>query len=136
MPLIFSLLLAVNIISPNLSQSIVSTIPTPQDVWMQALAQRESGGDDKIKVLDVDGYYSYGRYNYHMSTWLKYSKLFGTTKENIYDGTLQDAVTRYILDTKGSSDWYNSTKYIENVLKLGPYPSEVSQPLDSSVAFH
>jgi len=92
-----------------------------QQVWMNALAQHESGSNCTLKILDTNDYYSYGKYQYQMATWLKYSKLFGTTKQNIYSCTLQDAVTKYILDTKGSSDWYNSTLFLEKT--LGSYPS-------------
>lgn len=104
-----------------LTVPIAEAAPDPQVVWMDALAQHESGDDCTLKHLDTNGYYSYSKYQYQMSTWLKYSKLFGTTKENIYSCVLQDTVTRYILDTKGSQDWYNSTLFLEKT--LGPYPS-------------
>jgi len=73
---------------------------TPQEVWMDSLAECESQGSTTIKVLDTNGYYSYGKYQYQMKTWLKYKSL-GTTKENIFNGDLQDTVTKYVLDSGG-----------------------------------
>lgn len=77
-------------------------------------------GNPNIKILDVNGWYSYGDFQYQMPTWLRYSKTMGTTKENINDPILQWAVTRHILDTKGSGDWWNCSKKVEKL--LGPYP--------------
>lgn len=78
-----------------------------QALWMDSLSQCESLGSTTIKILDTNHYYSYGKYQYQMGTWLPYSKLFGTTKENIYDGSLQDTVTRHILDTDGWKGYWN-----------------------------
>lgn len=50
-----------------------------------------------------------------MRSWLNYKKQ-GATEENIGDPVMQDKITRYVLDTKGSGDWYNCSK------KLGAYP--------------
>lgn len=56
--------------------------------------------------------------------------MFGTTRDNITDGDLQDKVTRYVLDTKGSGDWYNCTKTVSS--KLGfAYPSLSVAPFDN-----
>lgn len=90
---------------------------TPQDRWIDSLAQCESMGSTTVKVLDTDGYYSYGLFQFHQATWLKYGKPFGATKENIYDGELQREVVRSMLDNGGSSHWYNCSK------RLGRYPA-------------
>lgn len=55
-----------------------------------------------------------------MATWLGYSKLFGTSKENIYDPLLQERVARYLLDRGESHHWANCARKTE--AKLGPYP--------------
>lgn len=120
MPWSLTVLLAVNILSPHLTVPI-DPLEEARSEWQNALAQCESGGDPTIKVLDTNNYYSYGKYQYQMKTWLKYKNL-GTSKENIYDEDLQDRVTAHILNTKGSSDWWNCTKAI------GPYPKNAESP--------
>lgn len=86
---------------------------------MDSLAHCESSNKVDIKVLDVNGKYSYSRYQFQMSTWLAYSHM-GTTKENIYDPKLQDAVVLHILKTKGDRDWVNCSKKVRAV--LGAFP--------------
>ena len=93
---------------------------SPQELWMDALANCESMGSTTIRVWDTNNQWSVGKYQYQYRTWLKYSKRFGTTKENITDGELQDKVTRYVLDTIGSGDWHNCGKIVRKA--LGPYP--------------
>lgn len=88
--------------------------------WMNALADCESGGNDTVKVWDTNSQWSVGKYQYQYRTWLKYSKKFGTTRENITDGDLQDKVTRYILDHGGRDNWFNCANRVET--KLGEYP--------------
>lgn len=100
----------------------VDPIVTQKEVWMGALAKCESGGDPTIKVWDTNQKWSIGKYQYQYATWAKYATLFGTTKDNISDGDLQDKVTRYILDTKGTDDWFNCSKIV--VSELGKYPTQ------------
>lgn len=94
--------------------------PDPQLVWMSALAECESMGSTTIKVWDTNNKWSVGKYQYQYATWLKYSKLFGTTRQNITDGDLQDKVTRYILDNGGEDNWYNCNRIVKK--SLGSYP--------------
>ncbi len=99
----------------------VLTIPTdPKAVWIEQLAQCESGGRADIKILDTDGYYSYGMFQFHLRTWLDFGTAFGTTKENIYDGELQRKVVRAMLDDGLWRHWYTCGKRITNA--LGEYP--------------
>lgn len=91
-----------------------------KEIWIDALAQCESHGSTTVKAWDVNSRWSVGKYQYQYQTWLMYSKRFGTTRENITDGELQDKVTRYILDTKGWGDWYNCGRGV--VQRLGSYP--------------
>ncbi len=87
---------------------------------MDALAQCESHASTTVKIWDTNNRWSVGKFQYQYATWLTYSKQFGTTRENITDGDLQDTVTRYILDnpkeTGGWKNWFNCTKTI------GGYP--------------
>lgn len=92
----------------------------PKEVWLHALAQCESQGSTTIKVWDSNNKWSIGKYQYQYATWAKYSKLFGTTRENITDGDLQDKVTRYILDNGGEDNWYTCSRIVQR--DIGPYP--------------
>lgn len=85
---------------------IVDPIEVQKNIFIEKLINCESGWNEKIKVLDTDGYYSYGLGQFHMVTWLKYGKAFGATKENIYDGELQQKVIRKMLDDGGANHWY------------------------------
>lgn len=76
--------------------------------------------DDIPSIIDSNGKRSYAFVMYQMQTWLSYSKLFGTTKENIYNDDLQRTVTLYILNNGGWRHWYTCAKAITK--KLGPYP--------------
>lgn len=88
--------------------------------WIDALADCESTSSTTIKILDTNGYYSYGLLMFQQSTWLSYGKKFGATKENIFDGELQRKVARSMLDAGGQDHWYNCNKKLE--LKIGKYP--------------
>jgi hypothetical protein len=92
----------------------------PQTIWMNSLSNCESMGSTTIKVLDTNDYYSYGKYQFQIKTWLRYSDMFGTTPENIYSGELQDTVAQYILDNGGVSNWWICGHRVSS--KLGPYP--------------
>lgn len=84
------------------------------EVLLRKLQQCENpSGDPTTRILDVNGRYSHGNFMYQMQTWLAYSKLFGTTEENIYDPVLQEQVTIYILNRGGWKNWYNCS------LKIG-----------------
>lgn len=112
-----------------LTVPIVVATTTPQQVWMKSLANCESTGSTTIRVWDTNNRWSVGKYQYQYATWLLYSEKFGTTRENITDGDLQDEVTQYILETKGYGDWWNCGRKTEKL--LGAYPVSESSPYDS-----
>lgn len=105
--------------SPTLTLSAALLTIDQKTLWMDSLSDCESLGSTTIKVLDTNDYYSYGKYQYQMATWLKYGFL-GTTKYNIYDGDLQDRITRYILDNNGEDNWVICGNRVTK--SLGPYP--------------
>lgn len=94
---------------------------TPQDNWVSALVNCESEGSTTVKVLDTDGYYSYGLGQFHMKTWLTYGKNFGATKENIYDGILQKKVIKSMLDDGLENQWWTCSRKVR--ASLGEFPS-------------
>ena len=83
--------------------------------YLNALSQCESGGRTDIKVLDVNGYYSYGKYQYQLLTWRRYGIKFGywdntitdtELRTHIYKEWLQDDMTARILLTE-KNGWRN-----------------------------
>jgi hypothetical protein len=102
--------------SPVLTVPIIDPIEIQKNIFINKLIDCESGGNEKIKVLDTDGYYSYGLGQFHMATWLKYGKELGTTRANIFDGELQREVIRQMLDDGGASHWYVCSKVARKVV--------------------
>ena len=94
-----------------------------QLLWVSELAKCESGGNDSVVVLDTNGLYSRGRFQFQLRTWLAYGKKFGATKENIFDGELQEKVVIEMLNNGGAGHWYNCNKIV--VKKLGVYPRDI-----------
>lgn len=90
--------------------------PDPKEVWIDKLHECENI-NNVPRILDTNGYYSYGAYMFQMKTWLSYGKEFGATRENISSSTLQRKVVRSMLDDGGQGHWYHCSK------KLGTYPS-------------
>ena len=116
-PFIVGLLLTANSFPSVLS--VPPFPPSPQEIWINALANCESNGSTTIKVIDTNGYYSYGKYQWQMRSWLKYKDI-GATKDNILNEKVQDKVTKYVLDNLGDLNWINCGKIIRS--SLGSYP--------------
>ncbi len=109
--------------------SVPSDIPDALDLWLDKLALLESNGREDIKILDVNGRYSYGCLQFQMRTFLqmdgKYNVLSDTEKANpgksIYDCSLQKRIARAMLkdNPKYWRAWYTSVK----IQKLGLPPA-------------
>ena len=104
----------------NLPPGILEIPPDPKEIWIDALADCESSASSTIKVMDTNGKYSRGMFQFQMGTWLSYGKKFGATTQNIYDADLQREVAKSMLDNGGSGHWYNCSKKVS--AKLGEYP--------------
>lgn len=91
-----------------------------QTLWIEKLIACESMGSTTIRVLDTNGKYSYGLFQFQLSTWLSYGKEFGATKENIYNGELQRRVAKSMLDAGGWRHWYHCSRRVSS--SLYPYP--------------
>jgi hypothetical protein len=106
------------------STTIPPTIPgapDPKEVWIDALAECENRQWPELRrIVDVNGYYSYGPLMFQQATWLSYGAPFGATAENVYDEALQKTVTSAMLDDGGWRHWYHCAIQIET--KLGSYP--------------
>ena len=113
MPLLLTMLFL------GLQSPTVLSVPTydTKSVWIEALHQCENPHDIP-KIVDSNGYYSYGKYMWQMRSWLNYKKQ-GATKENISDPNTQDKITRYALDNGGWKNWYNCGKKLN--ASIGAY---------------
>ena len=95
---------------------------TPLDVLLDDLAYCESRNRDDIKIVDTNGYYSYGRYQYQLYTWNYYIEKYDLLPEAevyeyknlIQDGDFQRHVTKTILENEPSawSNWYTCGRHI------------------------
>lgn len=89
------------------------------DLWLQKLVMKESNGRTRIKVMDVNGKYSYGCLQFQMATFQAYMRRFsllsemnlGGWEETIYDCELQKRLAKLMLeeDYDAWMHWYNST---------------------------
>lgn len=78
-----------------------------QMIYLAELAKCESGGKTDIKVLDTNGYYSYGAFQYQLNTWLVQSKNYGLDyiKKDIFDLDKQVKLTHLLLSDKQYFHW-------------------------------
>jgi|GEM_PF-2889747 len=82
------------------------------DAWLEKLAEKESGNRARIKVLDVNGRYSYGCLQFQMATFKSYSARYGLVdpstvadwEELLYDCSLQKRIAKRMIQEK-SSNW-------------------------------
>lgn len=85
------------------------------DLWLNKLAQAESTGRENIKILDVNGRYSYGCLQFQMRTFLSYAERYDieVTTDDIYDCNLQKRLAKEMILENHSNwrHWFNSAKY-------------------------
>lgn len=86
---------------------------------MNALEWCESNGSTTVKVIDSDGYYSYGALQFHMNTFLMYAEKYGipATTTDIYNEQLQKRVAWQMLEHGLQSQWTCARK-------VGMYPKK------------
>ena len=98
---------------PNTASTTASTtlVYTNLDAWLDHLAEKESNNRERIKVLDVNGRYSYGCLQFQMATFKAYSTRYGlvdaTTvtswEELLYSCSLQKKVAKHMILEKNSN---------------------------------
>lgn len=111
---------------PIISQEAVIT---PLDLWIDGLIELESRGEEKIKILDVNGYYSYGCLQFQMATFIRFGVKYGllTQSDNprqlIYSCDFQKEIAKAMIRENRSNwrHWFTSVK----IRKLGPPPVEI-----------
>jgi hypothetical protein len=92
--------------------------PSSMDIWLAKLAYQESRGKTRIKVLDVNGKYSYGCLQFQEGTFRTYALKYGfispatPTESKIYDCELQKTIAKLMLAENYSNwrAWYTSSK--------------------------
>lgn len=116
-----------------------STVTTNLDVWLEKLAMAESNNRANIKVLDVNGRYSYGCLQFQMATFKSYSARYGlldpatvtSWETHIYDCELQKEIATHMIQEK-SANWRHWGYTVLNK-GIGFPPTEV-RPVDLAVA--
>ncbi len=88
----------------------------PLEAYLDELAYCESRNTDDVKIVDSNGYYSYGRYQYQLATWNYYIDKYDLLphaeeaeyKNWIFDGDFQRLVTKTVLAAEPSAwrNWY------------------------------
>lgn len=97
------------------------------DIWIERLAQQESGGRCNIKHLDVNNKYSYGVLQFQEETWKTQMQIFklrpyaepAELQNEIYDCALQKELTRKMIE-KNPSSWGHWRNSVLNVTGLPP----------------
>lgn len=123
----------------TLAKAAPAALPTPQtttdlrvkdasalDLWLEKLADLESHGQDHIKILDVNGKYSYGCLQFQEWTFKTFGAKYGLLKsgsnwqEEIYDCSLQKEIAKRMIRDDYSlwQSWYTSV--MERDLGLPP----------------
>jgi hypothetical protein len=87
------------------------------DAWLDGLITRESNGRTDLKILDVNGHYSYGCLQFQMPTFIAYGRKYGVISGNEDNlGTLimscslqRNIAKKMILDNSANwRHWYTS----------------------------
>ena len=103
--------------TPQVLGDIVATFPLDKE-FVDKLAMCESGKRDDIRIVDSNGLYSYGRFQYQRATFISKVKQYGLMPNaedeeimnNIYDKNIQTKLTIQILKEKfGYRNWLNCT---------------------------
>jgi hypothetical protein len=132
--------LSANGVSTTTTSTATTTITsrTSLDAWIDKLAEKESGNKERIKILDVNGRYSYGCLQFQMATFKSYSQRYGLVdpanvtswEETIYNCSLQKQIAKRMLLEK-SGNWRH-WGYTVRTKGLGLPPKD--EPVDNLLA--
>ena len=94
--------------TPIEGENAVATTTKPLEVLLDDLAYCESRNRPEIKIVDTNGYYSYGMFQFQLATWNYYIEKYDLLPEAevyeyknlIQDGDFQRHVTRTILENE------------------------------------
>lgn len=96
------------------------------DLWLEKLAYKESHNRDNVKILDVNGRFSYGCLQFQEWTFRTFGEKYGLVKAGvsleplIYNCALQKQIAKRMIqnDYKMWQSWYTSV--MEKDLGLPP----------------
>ena len=116
-----------------------STVTTNLDLWLEKLATAESNNRATIKILDVNGRYSYGCLQFQMATFKSYSARYGLADPAtvtdwdalIFDCDFQKEVAIHMIQEKPAN--WRHWGYTVLHKGIGLPPVEV-RPVDLAVA--
>lgn len=94
-------------------------LPTAkQDYYLTQLANCESSGNSKLKIIDSNGYYSRGAFQFQMGTWKEQNEKYHLDykEDDIFDYQKQKYLTHLMLLDGGARHWKTCTD------DLGKYP--------------
>lgn len=115
---------AENVKAPTLSEqaSKEAILDSRLDEWLDKLAMAESNNTSDIRILDVNGKYSYGCLMFQMDTFKRFYALISSQDEpesidyqkDIYDCSIQKNIAKAMLGANNEAwmNWYNSVKKI------------------------
>jgi hypothetical protein len=101
----------------------VAQAPSELDRWVDDLVQLESEGRTNLRIVDANGYYSYGCLQFQKRTFEKYGLMYNVitnddlpnVKKLIYDCELQKKLAKLMIE-----DYYgNWRKWYTSVTKKG-----------------
>lgn len=108
---------------------------TPLDKWVNKLVYEESRGRSDLKILDHNGYYSYGCLQFQMPTFKAYVHRYDLLPESedselenmIYDCNFQKKLTKLMIqeDPGNWRHWYTSVA--DKGLGLPPTEKELAK---------
>lgn len=106
--------MALKLLQATLASSTLINVPV--EINLEPLIQCESGGQATIKVVDSNGYFSYGILQYQLSTFKKYGEKYGffgelsndEARQLIFRADLQRAIATKMLQEEGGwRHWKN-----------------------------
>lgn len=122
------------------TSTVTSTpVATNLDLWIEKLAMAESNNRANIKVLDVNGRYSYGCLQFQMATFKAYTARYNLVDASkvtnwealIYDCGLQKKTAKHMIKER-TANWRH---WGYTVLNKGiGFPPSEERPVDLAVA--
>lgn len=86
------------------------TVPDKLDLYIERLAFLESGGRERVDIIDTNGKHSRGCLQFQDATWQRFSQKYGI-EADIFNCSAQKMLARKILlhERNGWKHWFTST---------------------------
>lgn len=117
-------------ITTESKETVRPGLSRPKELWLASLEYCESQGRSDLRIIDTNGYYSYGAFQFQMGTFIGFGKQYGVLDKDmtyeeargvnkdgpIYDQQIQKEIVVHMVEDGLDYHWYNCTK------KFGHYP--------------